>query len=145
MRFIERNRYLAPTVVRVAISLVFLWFGLTQIFNPQMIAAYAPVWAENFPLGGTIGFVQMNGIFETIFGTLLILGLFTRVSAFLLAIHLLGIISQLGYNDIAVRDVGLMLVTIGIWLHGPDEKSLDSRIKPKLEGKVVGKILYFFN
>ena len=55
-----------------------------------------------------------------VFGLLLLLGLFVRPVAILLVLHLLGIIITLEYNSISVRDFGLMMATIAIFLHGPD-------------------------
>ena len=61
-------------------------------------------------------FIYLNGIFELILGAFLILGLFTRITALVLGINLIGIILGLGYNDVAVRDFGLMLITLAIFL-----------------------------
>src|SRR3989344_1041674 len=116
-------------LTRIAISIVFLWFGITQIVNPEYLMGYLP----NFILlsGYAKTFIYLNGIFEIAFGTLLIIGLFTRTVALLLTVHLLGIIIGLGYNDIAVRDFGLMLVTFAIFLGGKDKWCLDWRRKQK--------------
>ena len=71
----------------------------------------------------------INGIFETIFGFLLLIGLYTRTSSLFLAIHLLTITISLGYNDIAIRDLGLTIATFAIFIHGKDKWCLDNKIK----------------
>src|SRR3989344_4719251 len=117
----------APILTRIAISIVFLWFGINQIINPEHFMGYLP----NFILSSTFAktFIYLNGTFEIIFGTLLAIGFFTRTAALLLSIHLIGIIIGLGYNNIAVRDFGLMLITFSIFLGGKDKWCLDYKRK----------------
>ena len=121
----------APRLVRIAIGLVFLWFGFTQLFTDNLLG-YVPQWVNTLPI--SVGaFMRLNGAFEVIFGVLLLAGFFTRIVALLLSIHLLGIALNVGYNDVMIRDLGLTLVTISILLHGPDEWTLDHRRKAKKE------------
>lgn len=150
----------APIILRIGISLVFLWFGLTQLINPESFLGYVPDWLSphstemmhehpfqslhNLPLNSHI-IIMGNGAFETIFGLLLLFGLFTRISALLLAIHLLIITIGLGYNDIAVRDFGLVIATISIFLNGEDEFSLDKKVRRKLIRNSLLKFLYLFD
>ena len=118
------NAY-APALARVSISLVFLWFGINQLITPEDFTGYIPEWILTMSSAQSI--VLINGISELILGGLLLVGLFIRPVALLLCVHLLTIIVSLGYNDIAVRDAGLMLVTISIFLGGADKWSLDYR------------------
>jgi len=114
-------------LTRIAISIVFLWFGINQVINPDYFMGYLPSFILLSNYAKT--FIYLNGIFEIIFGILLTIGLFTRTAALLLTIHLFGIIIGLGYNDIAVRDFGLMLVTFAIFLGGKDKWCLDWKRK----------------
>ena len=118
----------APIVVRLAIALVFLWFGSNQIMAPGEWFGYLPGFV---PEQSMALFVTVNGIAEIILGLLLVMGLFTRIVALLLALHLLGIIFFVGYNEIGVRDFGLMLAAVSIALHGPDAWCLDTRFSRK--------------
>lgn len=140
----DRYRRYAPLVLRLGLGLVFLWFGVGQLINPESFLGYVPQWLH--PHGPEMVhehpaqwmhslqvtphiIIMGNGIFETVFGTLLLLGLFTRISSLLLGIHLVGIMLGLGYNDIAVRDFGLMLATFSVSLQGPDKWCLDAKLK----------------
>ena len=131
-------------MVRIAIALVFLWFGISQIADPESFLGYVPEWLyqqePQMMMHGFMQFIQkapnfvytiilLNGIFETIFGALLLVGYFTRIVAFLLALHLFGIAFSLGYNDIAVRDFGLALATLSLIFSGAGEFSLDKRLE----------------
>lgn len=118
---------LAPVVVRLGMSLVFLWFGVHQLLTPEDFMGYLP--ASLLASEYASAFILVNGIFELLAGTLLLLGLFIRPVAFLLSLHLIGIIVSLGYNDIAVRDVGLLLMTISICFGGADSWSLDRIVR----------------
>lgn len=124
----DRYRRYAPLLLRIGLSLVFLWFGVNQLINPEAFLGYVPQWAYNFPVSPP-ALIMGNAIFEIVFGTLLIFGMFTRVSSLLLGLHLIGIMVGLGYNDIAVRDFGLMLAAFSVVLYGPDEWSLDVKRK----------------
>ena len=117
----------APIVVRIGLSLVFLWFGINQIFNREDFLSYLPEFLLTLSFAETI--VLINGIFEVIAGLLLLLGIGIRPVALLLAIHLLGITFSLGYNDIAIRDFGLVMATIAVFLYGTDRWSIEQKWK----------------
>lgn len=119
----------APTIVRLSISLVVLWFGINQVINPEKFMGYLPSFLLMLDYAKNL--VLFNGIFEIIFGTLLLIGLFVRPVALILAVHLLSITLNLGYNDIAVRDFGLTLITIAVFLGGADKWSLDYQREKK--------------
>ncbi len=121
----------APVVLRIGLSFVFLWFGINQLLDPASFLGYMPSWNVISSivslLPSTEFLIMINGSIEIIFGLLLLVGLFTRVAAVILALHLLGITIGLGYNDIAVRDVGLFFATISVFLYGTTKWSLDER------------------
>ena len=106
-------------------SAVYLWFGVSQLINPTNFIGYLPGFIFSSPYA--TAFVIGNGVFEVIAGGLLLSGKFTRIAALLLGLHLCGIAIELGYGDVAVRDFGLMLATMAIALHGPDNWCLDAR------------------
>lgn len=147
---IDLNQYrgYAPVLLRVGVSLVFLWFGVNQLINPESFLGYVPQWLlphqgmmmhehplqfmHNIPKPSVHIIIMGNGAFETLFGVFLLLGIFTRASSLLLSIHLFGIMASLGYNDIAVRDFGLALSAFSVFLNGADRWSLDNKINSKL-------------
>lgn len=99
-----------------ALGLVFLIFGLWQIFQPAYWLAYLPDWIKNFSLDKNL-FVRLNGTFDFFVGLSLILGIYPLIFSALAIIHLLGIILTIGiFNDISIRDIGLLILAIGIFL-----------------------------
>ena len=116
----------SPNILRIGVSLVFLWFGINQVLDPNYFTSYLPDFILNF--SNPVNFVIFNGIFEVIFGILLLLGLFTRLVSIILTLHLFGVIFSLGYNEISVRDFGLMISSFVVFLNGKDSWCLDRKL-----------------
>lgn len=125
MNSVKLETFALP-LLRFGMVALFLWFGLSQITNPGAWIAWVPAWVENFGLSPTL-VVIANGLFETVFGALLAAGYYTRVAALLLALHLLFIAYEVGYNDIGVRDFALAIATLSLALFKPDQFTLDNR------------------
>lgn len=118
----------ARPLLRFALVVLFLWFGLSQVTSPGDWIAWVPEWATVFGLSATV-IVLLNGVFEVVLGVFLAAGFYTRVVALLLSLHLLFIAYEVGYNDIGVRDFALAVCTLSLALFGPDTFSLDNRFK----------------
>jgi len=63
------------------------------------------------------------------FGVLLLLGIYTRIVSFFLAIHLFVISFSLGFNDLGVRDFGLAIATLVVFFNGVDDFCLDKKFR----------------
>lgn len=122
----------APIVLRVGLALVFLWFALQQLMSPDMWTAVVPDYVVSISHLSAKTLVYFNGIFELVFGALLLFGLFTRVAALLLALHLIEIILSVGYGAIGVRDFGLCVATFASFLLGGGRWSLDAIFAKKI-------------
>ena len=92
-----------------------------------MWSRWIPEWAFSLVPIGEINMVYMTGAFEAIVGLLIIIGLMTRTAALVAGLMLMVIMPIVGYNDIMIRDVGLLFMAISIMMLGPGEKSMDSR------------------
>lgn len=113
-------RLYAPSVVRYAMSLVILWFGIQQLTNTSQWLAYIPDAIVSITHLSATTIVLFNGAFELVFGLLLIIGWQTRWVALLLALHLFDIMYTVGYGEIGVRDFGLAVTTFSIFMYGAD-------------------------
>ncbi|KKW05345.1 MAG: hypothetical protein UY39_C0064G0002 [Candidatus Kaiserbacteria bacterium GW2011_GWC2_49_12] len=122
----------APTFLRLGLAVLFLWFGLSQVTNPSDWIAWVPEWPTIITGLSASTIVLLNGAFETVLGTLLVLGFQTRWVALLLSLHLFYIAYEMGYNDIGVRDFALAIATLSLALFGPDQYTLDARFNTQL-------------
>ena len=114
-------------ILRLGLGIVFLWFGITSLLEPQTWTSLVPTWS---PISQTTS-VTIMAIFQLIFSILLIIGLFTRLTAILLALSLIPIILSLGYNDVAIRDFGLFTATLSLAVSGSKKLSLDSKLNKR--------------
>jgi len=117
----------APIIVRIGLSLVVLWFGINQLIRPDYFIGYLPTFL--FESSYATIFIILNGLFEIILGAFLIAGLFTRIAAIILAIHLFFIAISLGYNENAIRDLGLTLALFSIFLAGEDQWCISHKLR----------------
>lgn len=132
MNFPEKISRYSPLLLRAGLATVFLWFGFSQLKNPSQWIGMIPGYARSIPLSPEI-MIYFNGSFEIIFAILLLLGLFTRFTSLLLGLHVLHIVTIVGYSAIGARDLALAFATLSIFLHGADEFCLDKLIFKKKE------------
>jgi len=116
-------------ILRISLSLVFLWFGINQVFAPSAWAGFVPSFLGNILPLNTI--VLLNGSLEILLGLMLITGFYTGVASLILGVHLFGIALSMGFSAIAIRDYGLALATISLLFMGPDKLCLDTKLKKK--------------
>ncbi|MDE2041198.1 MAG: DoxX family membrane protein [Patescibacteria group bacterium] len=113
------------SLVRFGMSAVFIMFGFWQLVGPDLWTAFVPPYAANLVGGNTIMLVLLNGWFELIAGLMLLVGLQVRTVSLLLGVHLALISQSLGFSQLGVRDIGLSVATLSIFLSGHDPLSLD--------------------
>lgn len=125
--FIIRNQRYSTVIIRVGLALVLLWFGIDEIANPKNWLGYVPPWIAPSPAFNIESLIILNGILEIMVGILLLIGFCTRIVAFIAALHLLFITIMVGYNDIGVRDFGLLAMAISLIFSGAGDFSLDNK------------------
>lgn len=114
----------APLILRVGLASVFIWFGLNQFIDQSMWVSFIPASITNMTGISAETLVVLNGIFEVFMASLLSFGIYTRLVASLLFVHMFAIIGDVGLSAIGVRDVGLMFALLSIAFYGPDEYSI---------------------
>lgn len=127
-------------VIRVGLAGVLIWFGTQELFAPNDWIGYVPDWAIPLSPVSLPALVLINGSVEVVCGLLILLGVYTRIAALFMGLHLILIASSLGYNATAVRDWGLVLALLGIALAGGGT-SIPSPInlyEPSLENRGYG-------
>ena len=120
----HKARELAPVILRLGLTFVFIWFGTNQLMNAESWTGFVPEW-------GTFGLdpqtvVYLNGAFEVIGALMLGFGIFVRWVATLLALHLFVIASSLGLTPVGVRDFGLSFAILAVAFFGPDKYCLSA-------------------
>lgn len=117
---LTRCEIYAPSVLRYGMATVILWFGLQQVFDVSAWTAYIPDSIVGLTHLDAATLVMFNGIFELVFGIALLIGFQVRTVALLLSLHLFDIMFTVGYGEIAVRDFGLALATLVVFMNGSD-------------------------
>ncbi len=127
LRGLIGNHDLGLLLLRLGAGIVFIVFGIDKFLDPIGWASWAPPWFWSLmPLAET-PLMYIVGVTETLLGALMLIGLWTRLAAALTAAHLASIIILIGMNEIAVRDIGLLFLALGIAVLGAGAWSLDAK------------------
>lgn len=126
------SRY-SPILLRLGIAIVFLWFGFSQIKNPAAWTRMMPEYIQSIAPFSANTLIYLNGFVEVILATVLLLGFYTRTVSLLLSLHLIHIVTIVGYGAIGARDLALAFAAFAIFLKGADEFCLDNTLKNKLK------------
>lgn len=96
----------------LGLVIVFVWFGIDKFLNPMLWIGWQPAWMEGF-LGQTKDFWnQFFGVAEIVMAMLLVFPKTRFIGGLAMSAYLLPII-QIGWpGDIAVRDIGLLSVSL---------------------------------
>lgn len=103
-------------LLRLGLASVFLWFGFSQLMDGIHWVAIVPDWAVNLFRIPPAMIVLANGLFEVLAATFLAMGLLVRFSSFILAFHLLIIAGGFGITANGIRDFGLAIATLSLFL-----------------------------
>lgn len=113
---LEATQEWGPTVARVALGLVLLWFGLHELFQPSLWTGYVPALPSTSHLA--LGLVVVHGWVLVMLGVALCLGVAIRLAAALSALALLEIVLSLtftgGLSDIVARDLGVFGLAVAV-------------------------------
>jgi putative oxidoreductase len=135
VRGLDQLSPLVDLVIRVFIAMVFFKSGLTKIASwASTVSLFENEYAV--PLLSPEVAAALGTAVELTFPVLLVLGLGTRLSAFVLFVfNIVAVISYPDLGDVGLRDHQmwglLLLVTL---LHGPGALSLDRLIGRRVAG-----------
>jgi putative oxidoreductase len=141
MQFLEKMKPLGLLVLRLAVGASFLYNGYPKLSNPAH-------WLKVFPsLGFPSYFAYISGILDVFGGGLLILGLFTRGAALLLAVEMGLVIGRTKLPAVGIYAFGqyefqlvlgaaaVALATTGAGLISLDAFTFESRRKAPKKSK----------
>lgn len=115
----------AFVLLRFGLAFVFIWFAAQQFGNPERWVSFLPDFLQSS--ASATKFILANASFEILASLLLILGAWTRLVGFLLALHLLGIAFSIGLNPTGIRDIGLAVAAFALFLGGAGKWAIDTR------------------
>lgn len=110
------KRSLALWMLIAAFVLVFGYFGIDKFLNPLLWTGFLPVWMNgllNQPLNV---WIKVIGAMEIGLAVLLLIPHWRvrQVAGILIALHLVSVLAQVGWNDIGARDLALLLASIAM-------------------------------
>ena len=114
-------------LLRISLSLVFLYFGVSQLMSQDRWIGFVPEFVSSIIDPQII--VVVNGSLELVLGSLMLLGFFVRPTSLILSLHLLVIAISIGFAPTGIRDFGLSMATLSVFLNGSDKYCLQERIK----------------
>ena len=101
-------------ILRAGIAFSFLWFGWSGVSNTDMWVGLVPAWTAAIATPETLVF--LHGIFEIVFGFLLLAGIWTGPIALILLLNLLHTITLLSFGPVMVRDITIALALLSLAL-----------------------------
>lgn len=123
-RYVTPYTDYADEVLRVGLGAVILLAGVHKLVDPAAWSAYAaPLVVALWPVSMDATMV-LNGVLEAIVGLAILIDSYTTVAAAIVALSLLGVVVDLllaaamtgKFLDVAIRDVGLTVLAIGVML-----------------------------
>ncbi len=113
-------------VMRLSLAFVFVYFGISEIFNPAYFSGYIPSFISHLSIYEPDLFIRVHGSVLVFLSLCLIFKFYLKFTGILVILMLIQIIGGLllisGFNEIVVRDIGLLGLAISIWLYESKEK-----------------------
>ena len=139
-------RKFAPLVLRWGIGLIFLWTGVRAAFVPSGLYPLFPEWILDNHLAVADAFARIRGVAVFLLAALLLVGLFTRLAALLLALDLTLTITVLSsFQLFSLEQLPALLALATVFLIGPDVWGVDAYHGERLRGTPVGRLAYVFD
>jgi uncharacterized membrane protein YphA (DoxX/SURF4 family) len=120
MSMVESLKY-SNLFLRLSLAFVFIWFGVDKFINPTYwVNAWFPESAASllafFGLDKN-GFMITTAVFEILVGVSILSSIFIKFFTFLAIIFLSLIFIFFGFNEVLVRDIGLIggLLALLFW------------------------------
>jgi len=110
---------LAKAVLRLGVGAIFLTFGIWQLINSTSWIGYIPGYVYSFGISVSLVIV-LNGILDLVIGLSLVSGIYLRFFSVIGILRILVIAFSIGFNDVFVRDVGIAIALVAVYLNGED-------------------------
>ena len=108
----------AELLLRFGIASIFFYFGFDAVANPEL-AAGQWIRPEPYSLISSIIsiklFMMTLGVIQILLSMAILSGMHLRKTLVVAGLLLIGIIINLGYNDVAIRDFAILTSVIYLW------------------------------
>lgn len=106
----------AEFLLRIAVGLPFIWFGVDKLIQPDYWFSYIPTWASNMVGRYVYPFMYLQGVVEAILGILVVLRWHARPALLFIGLILITIIvTTVHLTELGIRDISLLMTAIGLW------------------------------
>lgn len=141
MRFLQKDaRELVMIVLRFAAASVLLWFGVDKWVHPEAWYGYIPTFLRDMLSGEMLDvYLFLNGTAEFVLGCLLASGALLRLASAASFLYILAITLAVGSNEVAVRDVSHMGISLALFLHA--DAGAKRHVPQRILSTVVGAYL----
>lgn len=109
-------------LLRLAIGFILIYFGTQALLNPELQAAHWVSHSAGILIEAIMPlkvFMIILGLAQVISGGLVALGLWLRYALPVVALLLVGIIINVGWNEVAYRD--FVILTSVIYLYSQEQ------------------------
>ncbi len=124
---------LRQLIGRLGLGFVLVWFGVGELWQPGQWTGYIPSFLHGLP---QVPMILVHGYVLFAVGALLALGQWTRPMAGLSSLILFSIIFTLilngGGTSLYVRDIGLLALSLALFLEKEHAVALDQVFERKL-------------
>jgi uncharacterized membrane protein len=103
-------------ILTLGLAFVFGTFGIDKFLNPNDWLQWIPMWMEGLLSFPRTTWLSIIGFSEIVMALMILVPIrqIRQIGLVLMALHLLGILTQTGWNDVAVRDIGLLAAVIAL-------------------------------
>lgn len=111
----QRESY-AKWLLIAGLAFVFGYFGIDKFVHPDIWIGWMPTWMDGLLGLNRDVWLNITGAAEVVIAVLLLIPVrvVQRAGAILVALHLIAVLTQVGWNDVGIRDIGLLLSAISL-------------------------------
>lgn len=108
---------IARWILLLGLAFVFLWFGIDKFVHPSLWIGWMPDGMNGMMGMQNNSWMQLVAVTEIVIALTLIIPVRTlqQIASIAASLHLLAILTQVGWNEIAVRDIGLLFMSVAVW------------------------------
>lgn len=109
--FMRRSAY---HILRIGLAVTFIWIGILIYKSPEVWGGFLRPFAIDLLSTSLREIMLATAIFDIGVGILLLFNIFTPIASILASLHLAIIIVTSSFNDVIVRDMGLLSASIAL-------------------------------